>query len=528
MEYITLYRKYRPKTFNDVVGQKIIVDILKNSIINNKIGHAYIFSGPRGTGKTSIAKIFSKAVNCLNHTGDLCNNCDVCLNKIDSDLDIIEIDAASNNGVDEIREIRNTVKLMPTNLKYRVYIIDEVHMLSISAFNALLKTLEEPPSYAIFILATTELNKIPTTVLSRCQKFDFKKINNNDIICRLKYILECENKQLDDDVINLISNISNGGLRDAINLLDQVLSLNKSNITIDDIYDLIGDISSKKLYELFDSIIECNINNIIKLINEFYESGKNFTKICSKLENLIKDLLIFNNMDNYFDNEYEEVLIKYSKYDLNKFIDLSKNLFELENELKKNINQRIVIEIYFIKMAMIFKNQDISLPIEKVEKTNNSLQNSNDIEEEKIIINNCLATADKVKKEKLLQKIDKINDLLNTKKYNSIANLILKSTIQVVSDKEIILSFKNDFEVVLFYKNINEVIKLFKKITNIEYNIAAITEEKWEKIKNEYINNKKNGVKYEYIELKKTKNIKIDKLENELDDIFGEIKIMEE
>ena len=177
MAYISLYRKYRPKKFSDVVGQDVVVKILRNSIIENKIGHAYIFAGPRGIGKTSIAKIFSKAVNCLNSIdGDLCGKCESCINDINNEIDIVEIDAASNNGVEEIREIRNNIKLMPTKLKYKVYIIDEVHMLSISAFNALLKTLEEPPAHAIFILATTEINKIPNTVISRCQKFDFEKI----------------------------------------------------------------------------------------------------------------------------------------------------------------------------------------------------------------------------------------------------------------------------------------------------------------------------------------------------------------
>ena len=223
MAYISLYRKYRPKKFEDVVGQEVVVKILKNSIKENKIAHAYIFAGPRGVGKTSIAKIFSKAVNCLNPIyGDLCENCDVCSNDTDNEIDIIEIDAASNNGVDEIREIRNSIKLMPTRLKYKVYIIDEVHMLSISAFNALLKTLEEPPSHAIFILATTEVNKIPSTVISRCQKFDFEKITPKLIEKQLNKILELENKINSDKIVKLIDKISEGGIRDAINLLDQI------------------------------------------------------------------------------------------------------------------------------------------------------------------------------------------------------------------------------------------------------------------------------------------------------------------
>ena len=346
MEYISLYRKYRPKTFSDVVGQEVVVKILKNSILNNKISHAYIFSGPRGTGKTSIAKIFSKAVNCLNTTdGDLCNNCENCLQNIDEEIDIIEIDAASNNGVDEIREIRNNVKLMPVHLKYKVYIIDEVHMLSTSAFNALLKTLEEPPKHVIFILATTEFNKIPATVISRCQKFDFKKITNKQIEDRLKYILEQEKKSLNGEVISLIAKLSDGGLRDAINMLDQVISLEKENVTVDDVYNLIGDISEKNIIILLENIVSGNIKETLKNINEYYEEGKNFINICERLQLLIRNIIIFNNTDNYFDKEYEKKLLDFSHIELEYCEKMSDELFNLINELKRTNNQKIIQKI---------------------------------------------------------------------------------------------------------------------------------------------------------------------------------------
>ena len=267
MSYITLYRKYRPQKFEDVVGQEVVKKVLINSIKDNKIGHAYIFSGPRGTGKTSMAKIFAKAVNCLNNKdGNLCGECEVCTKNQNEEIDIVEIDAASNNGVDEIREIRNNTKLLPIQYKYKVYIIDEVHMLSPSAFNALLKTLEEPPSHVIFILATTEFNKIPTTVVSRCQKFDFKKIKTTDIIKRIKHILELENKGLDDEIIEFIAKLSNGGLRDAINLLDQVLSLNKKDINIEDVYEITGYIKNDDIFNLLKQMFAGNIKETYNLL----------------------------------------------------------------------------------------------------------------------------------------------------------------------------------------------------------------------------------------------------------------------
>ena len=226
MMYKALYRKYRPKSFDEIYGQDVIKKTIINEIKNNKISHAYLFCGPRGTGKTSVAKLVAKLINCENSkNGVACNECESCkqINN-NSNLDIIEIDAASNNGVDEIRELKDKVKFLPTISKYKVYIIDEVHMLSTGAFNALLKTLEEPPKHVVFILATTEVNKIPITIISRCQRFDFKKISSENIYNRLKYIVNEENINITDDAIKEISILSDGGLRDAIGLLDKLVS----------------------------------------------------------------------------------------------------------------------------------------------------------------------------------------------------------------------------------------------------------------------------------------------------------------
>ena len=283
--YQALYRKYRPTNFENVVGQETIVKTLKNEIINNKLSHAYLFTGPRGTGKTSIAKIFAKTINCLDHeNGVPCEKCVICTQINNKQFtDIIEIDAASNNGVDEIREIRNKVSLVPGEGKYKVYIIDEVHMLTTGAFNALLKTLEEPPAHIIFILATTEPHKIPETILSRCQRFDFKRIADTSIVERLKCICNEEKITISDEALYEIAQISNGGMRDSISLLDQVNAYKNSDITVEDVHQVNGSLSKKELDKFISYIFDKDIENILKALDQYDNSGKNIIKVVEEI-----------------------------------------------------------------------------------------------------------------------------------------------------------------------------------------------------------------------------------------------------
>ena len=276
MSYLALYRKYRPTNFDDLVGQNEISSIIKNAILSDRISHAYLFSGPRGTGKTSTAKIIAKMINCsnLSEEGIPCDKCPSCLN-FNSNTDIVEIDAASNNGVDEIRELRDKVNLVPTYGKYKIYIIDEVHMLTTQAFNALLKTLEEPPKHVIFILATTEYYKIPVTVSSRCQKFQFLKFSNEDIVNRLVYIAEKENININKDALVEVARLSDGGLRDAINMLDQLSSYKNDNINVEDVYKLSGVISYS---DFADLVLSIYYNKVVDIV-DFIESIDKMVRI---------------------------------------------------------------------------------------------------------------------------------------------------------------------------------------------------------------------------------------------------------
>ncbi len=539
MAYTALYRKYRPTNFSSIVGQDVIVDILKNSIINNKVSHAYLFTGPRGTGKTSTAKILAHAVNCLNFTNDICGECSICKSLDLNDNDIVEIDAASNNGVDEIRSLRDNVNLMPAFCKYKIYIIDEVHMLSTGAFNALLKTLEEPPSHVIFILATTEPNKIPLTILSRCQRFDFNKINMNDLVSRLKYIVNEEGRVVSDNILEQIAKISDGGLRDAINLLDQVLSLPDENINIDEVEKLSGKISTQSVYELFSYIINNDLVSILNFSTYMFDNGKNYKDLADSMLSFLRDISINTEVPNYFDKTYSELLSKIS-ISFNNLIKMSSIINELLKELKNSNNQKMLFEIYVFQMCNILKNVDkvevistsinnnknVNIKNDKNENINiETKQNLIDSDLKDIRINNVFAGANKEILNNVNSKYYLINDYISNKKYNMVSILLSSGRIVVASDKYLLFSFKNKSDVLKFDSIYKQIEQFLKKIYDESYKIVAVSDKEWEEMKNNYINNIKNKISYVFIEendVKLEMSENSNALENSALNIFGE------
>lgn len=360
MSYMALYREWRPKTFEDVIGQDHIVKTIKNQINSNRIPHAYLFCGTRGTGKTSTAKILSKAVNCLSpgDGGDPCNQCEACREiNAGTAIDVVEIDAASNNRVENVRELIEDVKYPPHKMKYKVYIIDEVHMLSTSAFNALLKTLEEPPSYVIFILATTEPQKVPATILSRCQRFDFKRIRVEDIISRLKRITSENGVLADDRTLGVVARVSDGAMRDALSILDQAMSMSQGRIEYEDVVSMLGLTSNEHIFSLVDSMAEGNVEAAVKIIDEIILNGKDILQFIKDLTKHFRNLLmvkISKNPDEIIDASEDNIKMlkeQARRFRSEEIMRAIKIMVEAENDARYTTQPRILLEIAVIKFC---------------------------------------------------------------------------------------------------------------------------------------------------------------------------------
>ena len=547
--YQALYRKYRPKDFDTVVGQDSIIKTLKNSIINNNFSHAYMFFGPRGTGKTTVSKIFARNINCEKpNDGIACGKCKCCQASFSNDcVDIIEIDAASNNGVDEIRELKNKISLVPSELKYKVYIIDEVHMLSIGAFNALLKTLEEPPEHAIFILATTDPQKVPDTIISRCQCFSFKRISVEIISNRLKDICGNEKIKIDDDVIENIALLSDGGLRDALGLLDKLVSYTNDKITMNDFIEINGIISEEQIKEFINSIMSGDIKFVLNSINNFDNCGKNLIQILVQVLNYSRKIIV----DYYVNN---------SKLDYS--IDLIQNFTNILNEkmfdIKKSSNTRIYIEMFILKYindfvlnkeyknTVVVVEKEISKDSNTVEekeveaKENSQVESENTPEDDEydfskeysdeedsyddmpintdikaintiggepkilnideimsVRVNNTLAKADKNLLKEEQKNFELLKDYTFDQEIGYIVCSLLDSKLRAVSPDNMIISFEYESNVEQELQNIEKIMEVYEKITNSTKNIAIISDKEWEKVKTEYINNLKNKIVYE-------------------------------
>lgn len=487
MTYKVLYRKYRPQSFNDLYGQDSIKTLLKQAIIKDKISHAYIFNGPRGTGKTSTAKLFAKTINCEKpQAGIPCNKCITCLN-YENSPDIIEIDAASNNGVDEIRELRENAKVMPTFSKYKVYIIDEVHMLSQSAWNAFLKILEEPPKHVVFILATTEIQKIPITILSRCQRFTFKKIAIDDIYINLKKICENENILAEAEALKYIAEMSDGGMRDSLSVLDQ-LSKENDNITIEMIQNYFGIIPDDIIYKIIDSLQKGNIS----------EFETTFSKFCENTTDI--NMLIKNLIEYLYKLTVENIINKQTNISIDKLHIIIRELSECFNKKSTLELIKIILIDHLLTQEVeeIIKNESQNITEETKSKEQNSIKNASNLEKLiRLKINNAFVNPSKQLKEEFINNWDNFINKIKISNRQALLSIVEDINIEVVSEKNIIFSSKSTSNSILFNENVNQIEQEYLKYSGKTYSLVCINKTKWNEIKENYKKNK--NKKYEYI-----------------------------
>ncbi len=547
MAYKVLYRKYRPQDFNNLYGQENIKKLLIESIKSKKLSHAYLFSGPRGTGKTSTAKLFAKTINCENPIDGIpCNNCPSCTNYEESP-DIIEIDAASNNGVDEIRDLRDNAKILPTFSKYKVYIIDEVHMLSQSAWNAFLKILEEPPKHIVFILATTEIQKVPITILSRCQRFNFKKISPNTIAENIKRISQLEEIKIEDEAIQYLAELSDGGMRDALSFLDQ---LSKENALINNelIEKTFGIIGINDIDKMFEALFQKKFADFNNIIDEYKQKGLDINILINKIIDYLYNMQIsiangkFSSISSeqikLLSKELSECYNKKNAFNLIKIILIS--YFTDSNNTQEIISREIISE-----NTSQFKTEE---PEEKKIKTlpknsNNpsEISSKNDqiisreiilppsnieITEEiiEIRINNAYVGANKELKTNFKKQWEKFISDITLNKKSEILSIIEDTTIEVVSPTNVIFSHKSPSTAVLFNNSVNYIEQEFQKNAINKLNFICLEQSRWLQEKENYIKNK--NKKYEYIP-ENTKEKQKKAVFNAASELFENINIEE-
>ena len=468
--YQALYRKWRPKTFDDVIGQTHVTETLKNEVKSGRISHAYLFTGSRGTGKTSCAKILSKAINCLNpQNGNPCGECEICKSiEQENILDIVEIDAASNNGVENIRSMREEVVFSPTKSKYRVYIVDEVHMLSTGAFNAFLKILEEPPPHVVFILATTEIHKLPTTIVSRCQRFDFHRLSPDDISERIKYICEKENIKIDNEAVNIISVCADGAMRDALSILDQCANACNRDINEDSVRQILGISGIEYLSEIYGYIKSGNAKECIKSINKMYVQSKSMDRFCKELLEYFRDLMILKITKKTVNSSLKS--IDSSELDLNKILHSLDVLQESYKNINAGVDKKIEMEIALVKICENQSQNHIISPDSKIKKVESVEYNkpppppfppiSNIVEE-------------KTDENTFLQWNEILENLKNNSSMKSLY-ISLKNSQAYISGDYVLIDSKNDlaFELLRQSKYRAEIRSIVKDITGKQYKLG--------------------------------------------------------